>query len=74
MKSALLVMWLFAGSIAYGGRCVGADHCLACKDCSECWYCNPRNPQGGSCGVIRDQSAEAMHKRLQKQSKRDKKA
>lgn len=51
--------WLLLVMLPIGGMgawCVGADPCLACKDCSKCKYCDPKNPQGGSCGVKRAQT------------------
>jgi hypothetical protein len=70
MKPLLFVAFLLSGTTAHAGRCVGADPCKQCHDCSQCAWCSPRNPQGGSCGVLRDQNAEAARKRLQKQEKR----
>lgn len=50
------------------GVCTGEDPCKVCHDCSKCRYCSPKNPQHGSCGVIRDQDAAAARRRMEKQA------
>lgn len=49
------------------GKCTGADPCLVCTDCTRCGFCSPKNPRGGSCGVVRAQDAAAAAARMKKQ-------
>jgi len=51
-----LLFLLLAGCTAFAGVCNGKDPCKVCTDCSDCWYCSKKNPKGGSCGVMRDQT------------------
>ena len=39
------------------GVCAGGE-CRVCRDCSRCWYCDPKNPKGGSCSVVRAQNGK----------------
>ena len=50
-------------------ECTGADPCLACRDCSTCHYCSPKNPRGGSCGKLRNQTAAEREKAARKREK-----
>jgi len=54
---------------ADAGVCTGADPCKVCKDCTQCVHCSPKNPKQGSCGVLRDQDAKAVSRRLAKQKR-----
>ena len=63
---ALLTAYCLLLTGASGAWCVGADPCLACKDCSRCKYCNNGT---GSCGVLRNLTPEQSRQRLHKKEK-----
>ena len=67
-----LILLSFVGLChAEAGVCVGADPCKACRDCSACRYCDPKNPKGGSCGVLRDQRAAERERAARKREAKD---
>lgn len=69
MKTLLALLILGLAATATAAECKGAADCRACRDCSACWHCSPKNPQGASCGVIRNQGGEAARARLKKQGR-----
>lgn len=72
MKPLLLLASLLgclAVNPAVARECKGDDPCKACRDCSACKYCDPKNPKGGSCGVLRDQGGDAARKRVLKRGR-----
>lgn len=54
--AGVIALAVLSGAESRAGWCRGNEPCAACVNCGSCFYCGPRNPLGGSCGVKRAMS------------------